>query len=77
MNFNQALLWNVRTCRAGVLIEQAQKYCKQPSIRKKPQGQKPEGESTDTAHRGGVARSSDEVSVIEMERRSYIIQSIL
>jgi hypothetical protein len=25
-------------------------------------------------NRGGVARSSDEVSVMEMERRSYIVQ---
>ena len=26
-------------------------------------------ESTDTEHRGGLARSSDEVPVMEMERR--------
>jgi hypothetical protein len=32
------------------------------------------GESTDARHRGGVTRSSDEVSVMEMERRGYIVQ---
>ncbi len=30
--------------------------------------------STKAAHRGGVTRSSDEVSVMDMERRSYIVQ---
>ena len=33
-----------------------------------------EGESTDAGHRGGITRSSDEVSVMGMERRGYIIQ---
>jgi hypothetical protein len=32
-----------------------------------------EGESIDTVHRGGVARSSEEVFVMEMERRGYVI----
>ena len=31
--------------------------------------------STDAEHRGGLARSSDEVSVMEMERRGWAIQS--
>ena len=31
-------------------------------------------ESTDAGNRGGVARSSEEVSVMEMERRGYIVQ---
>ena len=31
-------------------------------------------ESTDAEHRGGVARSSDEVSAMDTERRGYIIQ---
>ena len=31
-------------------------------------------ESTEAGNRGGVARSSDEVSVMEMERRGYIVQ---
>ena len=30
-------------------------------------------ESTDTGNRGGTARSSDEVSVMEMERRGCVI----
>lgn len=30
-------------------------------------------ESIDAEHRGGVARSSDEVSVMGMERRGYIV----
>ena len=33
-----------------------------------------EGESTDAGHRGGITRSSDEVPVMGMERRGYIIQ---
>jgi hypothetical protein len=33
--------------------------------------------STDGRHRGGVTRSSDEVSVMEMERRGYIVQVLL
>ncbi len=33
-----------------------------------------EGESTDARHGGGVARSSDEVPVMGMERRGYIVQ---
>jgi len=31
-------------------------------------------ESTDAAYRGGLPRSSEEVSVMEMERRGWIIQ---
>jgi RNA-directed DNA polymerase len=31
-------------------------------------------QSTDAAHRGGVTRSSEEASVIEVERRGYIVQ---
>ena len=31
-------------------------------------------ESTEAEHRGGVARSSDEVSVMDMERRGYIVR---
>src|SRR5271168_1682772 len=34
-----------------------------------PRGRNPEGQSTDTRHRGGPARSSDEGSVMEPERR--------
>ena len=32
-------------------------------------------ESTDAGHRGGTTRSSNEVSVMEMERRGCIVQS--
>jgi hypothetical protein len=35
---------------------------------------KHKSESTEARRRGGVTRSSDEVSVMEMERRSYIVQ---
>ena len=37
--------------------------------REKSKGQIPEGESTDAENRGGATRSSEEVSVMEMERR--------
>ena len=33
-----------------------------------------EGESTDAAHRGGAARSSDEGPVMELERRGCVVQ---
>ena len=35
-----------------------------------------ESESTDTRRRGGVTCISDEVSVMERERRGYIVQLI-
>ena len=46
---------NMRTCRFDVKGE--------------AQVEAPQVESTDAEHRGGSARSSDEVSVMEMERR--------
>ena len=55
MNLIQALIWNMRTCRSDAKGE-AQVIISQ-------------GESTDAEHRDGLARSSDEVSVMEMERR--------
>ncbi|MEE9610233.1 MAG: hypothetical protein V3W19_03230 [Desulfatiglandales bacterium] len=33
-----------------------------------------EGESTDAGHRGGITRSSDEVPVMGMERRGWVVQ---
>jgi hypothetical protein len=36
----------------------------------------PVDESTDAGCRDGVTRSSDEISVMEMEQRGYIIQLI-
>jgi hypothetical protein len=38
-------------------------------LREKFKGRSPENESTDARHRGGSSRSSDELSVMEMERR--------
>jgi len=40
------------------------------------QGQTPEALSTDVMFRGGFSYSSDEVSVMEMERRGGVIQPI-
>ncbi len=57
----QALVWNVGTCR--------------PDVKGEAQVGRPhKGESTDAGHRGGVARSSDEGSVMELERRGDIVQ---
>ena len=55
MNLIQALIWNMRTCRSDAKGE--------------VQVVTPQGESTDAEHRGGLARSSVEVSVMEMEPR--------
>jgi hypothetical protein len=43
--------------------------------REEPKWKPHEGQSTDAGHRGGWARSSDEVPVMGMERRGPIIQS--
>ena len=42
-------------------------------VREKLKWRTHEGESTDAEHRGGPTRSSVEVSVMEMERRGWII----
>jgi hypothetical protein len=42
-------------------------------IREKLKWRTHEGESTEAGHRGGPTRSSVEVSVMEMERRGWII----
>ncbi len=55
MNSIQALIRNMRTCRSDVKGE--------------AQVEASRGESTKAEHRGGSARSSNEVSVMEMERR--------
>ena len=60
MNLSLALVWNVGTCRPGVKGETQV-------------GGPHEGESTDAGHGGGLTRSSVEVSVMEMERRGWII----
>ena len=60
MNLNQALVWNMGTCR--------------PDVKGETQVRGPhKGESTDAGHRDGLTRSSVEVSVMEMERRGWII----
>ena len=43
-------------------------------LREKLKWRTREGESTEAGHRGGVARISDEVPVMGMERRGYIVQ---
>ena len=43
-------------------------------IREKSKWTNHKDESTEAKHRGGVTRSSDEASVMEVERRGYIIQ---
>jgi hypothetical protein len=55
MTIIQALVRNMRTCR--------------PDVKREAQVETPRGESIEAGHRGGSARSSDEVSVMEMERR--------
>ncbi len=61
VNLNQALVWNVGTCRPDAKGETQM-------------GGLHKGESTDAGHRGGPTRSSVEVSVMEMERRGWIIR---
>ncbi|MBT6050026.1 MAG: hypothetical protein HOG49_24780 [Candidatus Scalindua sp.] len=55
MNIIQALVRNMRTCR--------------PDAKREVQVETPRGESINAGHRDGSVRSSDEVSVMEMERR--------
>ena len=60
VNLDQALVWNVGTCR--------------PDAKGETQVERlHEGESTDAGHRGGPTRTSVEVSVMGMERRGWII----
>ena len=42
--------------------------------REKPKWRTHEGESTEAGHRGGMARSSEEVPVMGMERRGHIVR---
>src|ERR1700739_196142 len=58
---NRALVRNVGTCR--------------PDAKGAIQAGGPcEDRSTDAGHRGGAARSSDEGSVMELERRGWVVQ---
>jgi hypothetical protein len=43
-------------------------------LREKLKWRPHKSESTDAEHRGGPIRSSDEVSVMEMERRDWIVR---
>ena len=43
-------------------------------LREKPKWKSHKGESTKAGHRGGATHSSDEVSVMEVERRGCIDQ---
>ena len=61
VNLAQAFGWNVGTCRLNVKGEsQAGSPCK--------------SKSTNVSHRGGIARSSNEASVMEVEQRGCVIQ---
>jgi len=46
-------------------------------VREKLKWRPHESESTDAGNRGGPTCSSDEVSVMEMERRGWIVQLYL
>jgi len=43
-------------------------------LREKSKWRTHEGESTDAGHRGGPTRSSVEISVMEIERRGWLIR---
>ena len=63
-NLNQALVWNVGTCR--------------PDDKGETQVRGPhEGESTDAGHRDGAVRSREEGSVMELDRRDCVVQLYL
>ena len=72
---SQALGWNRRTCRLDTngQMQRAMSACWSPRGRS-PWEKCPVGESTDARHRGGLARSSDEGSVIGPERRGQACQ---
>ena len=61
MNIKQALIRNMRTCRSGVKGE-----TQVINTHK--------GLSTKTEHRGGSLSSSDEASVMEVERRQRLVR---
>ena len=61
MTLIRALVRNVGTCRPDAKGE-----AQADSLRK--------GQSTDAGHRGGVARSRDEGSVMGLDRRGDVVQ---
>ena len=66
----QALVWNRRTCRSGILGRNGW------GVGSSPSGRNREEQSTDPEHRGGPSRSSEEVPVTGMERRGRIIRGL-
>lgn len=60
MNSEQALMWNMRTCR--------------PDAKGETVAAPSHGKSTDAGHRGGLSRSSDETSVMGAEQRGKPVQ---
>ena len=63
MTFGQALIENLRTCRSDVKGD--------------AQVLRARGKSTDAGHRGGPLSSSDETSVMEVERRQWLVRFVL
>jgi len=61
VTLDQAFVWNAGTCRSDVKGETQV-------------GGPYEGESTNAENRGGATRSSDEGSVMGLERRGCIVQ---
>ena len=74
MSLARALVWNVGTCRLAPAGGQW-RQCG-PAVaggRESSKRRIREGLSTDAGHRGGPDRSSDEGSVIGLERRGRVI----
>ena len=73
-----ALVWNVGTCRLAFAGGQ---WCQRgPAVAGGRESSKRlirEGLSTDAGHRGGPDRSSDEGSVMGLERRGRVISVCL
>jgi hypothetical protein len=63
MIWYQAIEWNVGTCRFNV--------------KRELQAQPRKGESIEVKHRGGSTRSSEECTVMVLERRGRIIKSFV
>ena len=63
MTFTQAFVWNAGTCRFNV---KGEVQVRDPH----------KNESTDVKNRGGTTRSSDEASVMGVERRGRVVQFV-
>ena len=64
VNLNQALVWNVGTCRPDAKGETQM-------------GGPHKGESTDAGHGGGAVRNRGEGSVMGLDRRDCVVQPYL